>query len=30
MFVLPGELDDERPTDTLAEAADSVTEPEPD
>ena len=30
MFVLPGELDDERPAATLAEAADSVTEPEPD
>jgi hypothetical protein len=30
MFVLPGEIDDEQPADTRAEAADSSTEPEPD
>ena len=30
MFVLPGEIDDEQPADTPAEAADSSAEPEPD
>ena len=30
MFVLPGEIDDEQPADTHAEAADSSTEPKPD
>lgn len=30
MFVLPGEIDDEQPADTRAEAADSSAEPKPD
>jgi hypothetical protein len=30
MFVLPGEIDDEQPADTRAEAADSSAESEPD
>ena len=30
MFVLPGEIDDEQPADTRAEAADSSSEPKPD